>query len=39
MADSYPNFFHTVELKLSACLLESDLLSQSNQQSDDDKQN
>jgi hypothetical protein len=26
MADSYPNFFHIVEHKLSACLPESDLL-------------
>jgi hypothetical protein len=39
MADSYPNIIHIVEHKLSACLPESDLLSQSDQQSDDDKQN
>jgi hypothetical protein len=39
MTDSYPNFFHTTEHKLSAYLQESDLLSQSDHQSKDDKQN
>jgi hypothetical protein len=39
MVDSYPNFFHIVEHKLSAYLLESDSLFQSDHQSEDDKQN
>jgi hypothetical protein len=39
MADSYPNFFHIAERKLSACLLESNSLFQSNHLSEDDKQN
>jgi hypothetical protein len=39
MADSYPNFFHIAEDKLSACLLESDLLFWSKHRSEGDKQN
>jgi hypothetical protein len=39
MVDSYPNFFHIAEHKLSACLLKSDSLFQSDHQSEDDKQN
>jgi hypothetical protein len=37
MTDSYPNFFHIVEHKPSAYLLESDLLFRSNHRSEDDK--
>jgi hypothetical protein len=37
MADSNPNFFHFVEHKLSACLLESDSPFRSDHQSKDDK--
>jgi hypothetical protein len=39
MTDSYPNFFHTAEHKLTAYPLESNLLSQSDHRSEDDKQN
>jgi hypothetical protein len=39
MADSYPNFFHIEEHKLSACLLESDSLFWSDHRSKNDKQN
>jgi hypothetical protein len=39
MADYYPNFFHIVEHKLSACFLESNLLSRSDHQFEHDKQN
>jgi hypothetical protein len=39
MVDSYPNFFHIIEHKLSACLLESDSPSRSNHRSENDKQN
>jgi hypothetical protein len=39
MTDSYPNFFHMTDHKLSACLLESNLLFRSDHQSDDAKQN
>jgi hypothetical protein len=39
MTDSYPNFFHTTEHKLSAYLSESDLPFQFDHQSKDDKQN
>jgi hypothetical protein len=39
MTDSYLKLFHTVEHKLSASLSESDLLSRSDHQSGDDKQN
>jgi hypothetical protein len=39
MADSYPNFFHIAEHKLSARLLEFDSLFQSDHRSEDDKQN
>jgi hypothetical protein len=37
MTDSYSNFFHTAEHKLSAYLLESDLPFRSDHQSKDDK--
>jgi hypothetical protein len=37
--DSYPNSFRIAEHKLSACLQESNLLSRSVHQSEDDKQN
>jgi hypothetical protein len=37
MADSYPIFFHIAEQKLSAYLLESDLLFWCDHQSEDDK--
>jgi hypothetical protein len=37
MADSYLNFFHIAEHKLSTYLLEFDLLFWSDCQSDDDK--
>jgi hypothetical protein len=39
MIDSYPNFFHTTEHKLSAYLLRSDLSSQFDHRSEDDKKN
>jgi hypothetical protein len=39
MADSYPNFFHILEHKLSTCLLKSDSLFQSDHRSEDDKKN
>jgi hypothetical protein len=39
MVDSYPNFFHIAEHKLSACLVEFDSLFQSDHQSKYDKQN
>jgi hypothetical protein len=39
MTDSYPNFFHIIEHKLSACLLESVSLFWSNHRSENDKQN
>jgi hypothetical protein len=39
MADSYPNFFHIAEHKLSACILGSDSLFRSDHRSEDDKQN
>jgi hypothetical protein len=38
MADSYSNFFHIIQHKLSECLLESDLLLHSDHRSEDDKQ-
>jgi hypothetical protein len=39
MADSYPNFFHIAEHKLSGCLLQPDSLFQSDRRSMDNKQN
>jgi hypothetical protein len=39
MIDSYPNSFHIAEDKLLACLLESNLLSQFDHQSEGAKQN
>jgi hypothetical protein len=39
MADSYPNFFHILEHKLSTCLLKSDSLFRSDHRSEDDKKN
>jgi hypothetical protein len=39
MADSYPNFFHIAEHRLSACPPESDLPFRSDHRSEDDKQN
>jgi hypothetical protein len=39
MTDSYPNFIHIAEHKLSACLLESDSLFRNDHRSEDDKQN
>jgi hypothetical protein len=39
MADSYPNFFHTIEHKHLAYILEFGLLPRSNHQSEDDKLN
>jgi hypothetical protein len=39
MTDSYPNFFHIVEHKLSACPPKSGLPFRSDHRSEDDKQN
>jgi hypothetical protein len=39
MIDSYPNFFHIAEHKLSTCPLESSLPFRSDYRSEDDKQN
>jgi hypothetical protein len=39
MVDSYPDFFHTAERKFSTYPQGSNLLSRSDQRSEDDKQN